>query len=750
MSNRYSNTSKKRLDKFYYLAKEQGYRARSAFKLIQLEKRFNILSSSKVVLDLCAAPGGWSQVAVKHCPVPSIIIAIDLDPIPPIKGVISLQEDITTQTCRAAIKRHLREWQVDTVLNDGAPNVGANWSKDAYSQAELTLHACKLAADFLRPGGNFITKVFRSSDYTALLWVFHQLFNRVEATKPLASRDTSAEIFVVCRGFKAPETIDPRLFDPKSVFADISEKTDALVTLFSKPHGRKQRPSRGGYAEEDVGRLPNAVKTPIEDFIFPENTPSSEQSKRAAEVILRSASFEFSSDLGKEIKSRISQEESFIIDFCEDLKVLNQVDLRTFLRWRKAFAAKHSEICPEDRRPLRPVKANQDEEEQADESDVEMEEMTFLEKLARSKEKRIRKKEERAREKMAERQRYNMIEDMTIGQEDDAELFSLKKWANFDPMSSSEEEDDVNTDSDEISSDEEHLREIEDHLLLQHRLSLSKKQLSQAEELKSVKKQIHKHGFEEVSVDESTKRKRKSSTLQGEEPETKAMALSDESEYSSDDDTDSDRLPAPGDADYDSDEAAEQLAIAKKLIRKSDRTDFIDDQYNRYSYGQEDLPEWFVADENKHVFKHKPVTKEEIQAMKEKLQEIDARPVKRVAEATARKKLQLNRKVDKIKSKAREIAGDASMTGAEKVKAITRAYRAVKGMIDRPERVYVSSKKFMQGTKHAGSIGKKRSRVRFVDARMRKDKNMNDAEVRNSVKPRTRKSKSKSRQRKRR
>ncbi|KAL0244552.1 hypothetical protein GEMRC1_008634 [Eukaryota sp. GEM-RC1] len=270
MPNRKTKTGKGRLDKFYHLAKERGFRSRAAFKLIQLDKRYDFLSSSKVVLDLCAAPGGWSQVAVQKCPVPSIIIAIDLDPIPPIKGVITLQEDITTQSCRASIKKHLKDWQTDVVLHDGAPNVGSNWAKDAYGQAELTLHACRLACDFLRPNGTFVTKIFRSADYTALLWVFNQLFGRVEATKPLASRNTSAEIFVVCQHFRAPENIDPRLFDPKSVFSNIEEKTDALVALFAKPHGRKQRANRGGYSEDDAGRLPNSKKTDVVSFLFPE------------------------------------------------------------------------------------------------------------------------------------------------------------------------------------------------------------------------------------------------------------------------------------------------------------------------------------------------------------------------------------------------------------------------------------------------------------------------------------------------
>jgi len=320
-----TKTGKGRLDKYYHLARDHGYRARSAFKLIQLAKKKDFLSDARVCIDLCAAPGGWAQVAQRNMPAGALIIAIDLVAIKPIHGVTCIQSDITTEKCRNLIKKATGGAQADVVLHDGAPNVGTSWAQDAYSQAELTLQATKLACESLRPGGTFVTKVFRSADYNSLLWVFNQLFSKVDATKPTASRNVSAEIFVMCLGFKGG-MIDPKFFNPKWVFMEIVEaKTEAGVAEkkpssalneYVKHMGKKHR---GGYEPGDDFRVTTAGK-------FIEATNPAEMLVTHHKILLDNPE--------DEVLAKHPLTTSEVRELCDDLKVLSKKDLSGLLKWR--------------------------------------------------------------------------------------------------------------------------------------------------------------------------------------------------------------------------------------------------------------------------------------------------------------------------------------------------------------------------------------------------------------------------------
>ncbi|EWC46877.1 putative ribosomal RNA methyltransferase C4F10.03c [Drechslerella stenobrocha 248] len=301
-------SSKDKRDSYYRLAKEQGYRARSAYKLLQLDAQFNLFKGVTRVVDLCAAPGSWSQVLsrslvstgkvtnedgddirnVAGSTKPKVkIVALDLQPMTPLPGVITLQADITHPSTLPLVLKHLESdsANVDLVVSDGAPDVTGLHDLDEYIQAQLLLAALNLATCVLRPGGNFVAKIFRGRDVAELYCKLRIFFERVTVAKPRSSRGSSIEAFVVCENYTPPEGFEPSLENPiwtgptrqQDVEGQIGE-----VSLEDAPSGRWIAPfvACGDLSEWDSDatyQLPdtdeNGVKRVSIDPIQPPTAP---------------------------------------------------------------------------------------------------------------------------------------------------------------------------------------------------------------------------------------------------------------------------------------------------------------------------------------------------------------------------------------------------------------------------------------------------------------------------------------------
>lgn len=183
-------------DYYYRLAKEEGYRARSAFKLLQINEKFHIIKKGDSVVDLGAAPGGWLQVARKLSG--GRIVGVDLEEIESIPDVITLQADITQDSTVDMIKNALGK-SADVVICDAAPNLTGAWDMDHAVSIDLARSALRAALKLLKPRGNFVVKVFQGDMFTDYLNEVKREFESVQAHSPAASRKESAETYVVAK-----------------------------------------------------------------------------------------------------------------------------------------------------------------------------------------------------------------------------------------------------------------------------------------------------------------------------------------------------------------------------------------------------------------------------------------------------------------------------------------------------------------------------------------------------------------------
>lgn len=830
---------KGRLDKWYKLAKEKGYRARAAFKLIQLNKKYGFLEKSKVLLDLCAAPGSWCQVAAEVMPVNSLIVGVDLSPIKPIPKVITFQSDITTEQCRATIRKHLKTWKADTVLHDGAPNVGTAWVQDSFNQAELVLQSMKLATDFLVEGGTFVTKVFRSKDYNSLLWVFNQLFTKVEATKPPSSRNVSAEIFVVCRGFKAPKHIDPKFLDPRAVFEELAAPTPNNEAKVYNPEVKKRK--RDGYEEGDWTQFKDV---PASEFIQTTDPIAILGSKNRLH-------FDQSrnGDVALAALNKLPETTDEIRRCCDDLKLLGKKEFKLLLKWRLKVREKFG--FPTKKSKQEPELA--EETAQIEDMDEEMriqEELQALKEKEGTRKKKERRKENDQRQKDIVRMQLNMTAPMDIGMEErgpmgEDAMFQLKavdkagalgriskgkmvklseqdarkdrdsglgtspdsdedsdeeedrlereldgmydaykerkaatdakyrakrskkehdddEWegVSADEKEASDEESELDEDSDEDSDAEDDgtpgkktlLTDLEKDTADSSGLSkraraffnqdlfkdmdglLDEPEDESAERAVEVE-EMDVDIADEVSSDEerpSTISKSKAAIAvdayedDGEEFEVVKPAKQQEVEQDEEEESDWEEEERRERRERDNRPeidiiTAEAMTLAHELATgKKSSHDLMDDGFNKHAFraDRDGLPDWFTEDESRHDRQQKPITKAAAAAIKEKLRAYNARPIKKVREAKARKKLRAADRLEKLKKKSDVLAASEGMTEKEKADSISKLISKANKKVRRPPVKVVVARGANKGKGRPKGV---KGRYKMVDSRMKKE-----------------------------
>ena len=190
-------------DPYVRRAQAEGMRSRAAYKLQQLAERDKLLQPGMVVVDLGAAPGGWSQVASRAVGATGRVLAVDLLEMLPVAGVTFIHGDFGDDAVLAAVQQALGGQGADLVLSDMAPNISGVASVDQARSVGLAELALDFAVNHLKPRGNLLVKVFQGSGFDALVAAIRRRFVQVVIRKPEASRSRSSEVYVVAKGLKA-------------------------------------------------------------------------------------------------------------------------------------------------------------------------------------------------------------------------------------------------------------------------------------------------------------------------------------------------------------------------------------------------------------------------------------------------------------------------------------------------------------------------------------------------------------------
>jgi 23S rRNA (uridine2552-2'-O)-methyltransferase len=188
-------------DPYVKQAQKDGYRSRSSYKLLQLNEKDRLIRPGLLIVDLGSAPGGWSQVAAKLVGAKGRVVATDILPMDPIKGVDFILGDFTQEAVVTEILAHLAARKPDLIICDMAPNISGIDVADQAASMYLVELALDMARQVLKPGGDFVAKVFQGAGSDAYLKELRSSFEKLMIRKPAASRPRSREVYAVAKGF---------------------------------------------------------------------------------------------------------------------------------------------------------------------------------------------------------------------------------------------------------------------------------------------------------------------------------------------------------------------------------------------------------------------------------------------------------------------------------------------------------------------------------------------------------------------
>lgn len=199
-----SKSSKKWLsehfdDHYVKMAQQKGLRSRSAFKLLELQEKYRLIGPGMVVVDLGAAPGGWCQVVRPLVGDAGMVLALDILEMEPVAGVEFIQGDFTEDESLKALESVLDGQQVDLVLSDMAPNMSGMSTIDQAKAMYLAELALEFVRSHLKPGGDYVVKLFQGTDFDGYVREVRSLFGKVQVRKPKASRPRSREVYLLAR-----------------------------------------------------------------------------------------------------------------------------------------------------------------------------------------------------------------------------------------------------------------------------------------------------------------------------------------------------------------------------------------------------------------------------------------------------------------------------------------------------------------------------------------------------------------------